>query len=228
MEISKTEFLIYEPGFNIENGEVFDRIGGNINIDIRPGRNGTRIPEHEPLFVPQKKNQQKYICMCDSVKGGTELTCYSGFLAHCKKRTHNTWLQQQEDRHKISYNLVKDHYNKSIEKEKNDAHRILIEQKKDLDELVEYTKQLEISLNNVSSEMINKDNKINELTKEKYSLEDKNIELQKNVNNSNILCDKYKKLFKKERKKFNNLLLRMELEEVNISDTEIEINFDLD
>ena len=100
MEIAKTEIPLYEPGFNIENGEVFDRVGGNINLDIRPNRNGKRIPDHEPLFLRQKKNQQNYICPCDSVKGGTELTCLSGFLTHCKKRTHNTWLQQQEDKNK--------------------------------------------------------------------------------------------------------------------------------
>lgn len=213
MEIVKTEIPLYEPGFNIENGEVFDRIGGNINIDIRPDRNGKRIPDHDPLFVPQKKNQQKYICPCDSVKGGTELTCLSGFLIHCKKRTHNTWLQQQEDRNKKAYNQVKDYFNKSFKEQKND-----------LNELIDYSNKLKETLNKVSQEMEYKDNKISELTKEKYKIEEKNIELKKKYDNSKLLIIKLKKAFKKEREKYDNLLLKMEIEQVDISDIELDLD----
>lgn len=92
MEITPVALSVYEPGFNIETGEVFDRVGGNINFDIRPERNGKYIPDHEPLFVPRKKNQTKYVCFCDYTKGGTELTCYINFVQHCRKKTHITWL----------------------------------------------------------------------------------------------------------------------------------------
>lgn len=69
-----------------------------------------------------------------------------------------------------------------------------------------------------------KDNKISELTKEKYKIEEKNIELKKKYDNSKLLIIKLKKAFKKEREKYDNLLLKMEIEQVDISDIELDLD----
>lgn len=195
MEITPVTLPVYEPGFDIETGEVFDRVGGNINL-----HNGKYIPDHEPLFIPRKKNQTKYICFCDTTTGGTELSCYTKFIQHCKKKTHTTWLQQQENNSKSAIKMFKKH-----------LYYLNIEQKKEITELKESLDTLNNSLNNLYLDNENKTNKINKLTRENNELEQENNELKNKLH-------LYKKEIIKERKKNS---LKIEYEE-KIKDLEKE------
>tara|TARA_B110001450_G_scaffold233068_1_gene236071 strand:+ start:1367 stop:1999 length:633 start_codon:yes stop_codon:yes gene_type:complete len=206
MDITPVALPVYEPGFNIETGEVFDRVGGNINFDIRSERNGKYIPEHVPLFIPRKKNQTKYVCLCDSSIGGTELNCYTKFVQHCKKRTHITWLQEQEKNSKSVIKIFKKHLTNSN-----------LEQKKEVTNLKESLTILNNSLNKLYLDNEDKTNNINRLTRECNELEQEKNDLKKKLRlyKKEIIKERKKNSLKKEYEQKMEDLEKEELKEID-------------
>lgn len=190
MALLKVEVIIYEPSFDINNGNYYD---------VSP-------------FEPNKRTSIRYRCGC---KSDSYYSTNSEFNRHIKNKTHIKWLETYKE---PTFLKELKEYKIIIEEQENEIKRNNYQTKKIKNELEEELKKKDILLQKLKEEH-NNEIKKNELyiikLKEEYSYNLKQNEYKinkikeemetKKIENDNIINE-----LKNEIKKKNSIIKKKE------------------